>query len=101
MVCQLNCLLKLESNCCQCGILKVLENNALCNLLIFSQLYLGFYALRVIRDKHIMLEIGIFFTFDFSESLVVLLFDSNNRNRHFSWNILPIIIILGSLLLPL
>ena len=36
---------------------------------------LGFYALRVIRDKkHIMLEICIFFIFDFSERLVVLLF---------------------------
>ena len=51
IVCQFNCLLKLESNCCQCGILQVLEYNVLYSLLILLQLYLGFHALRVIRDK--------------------------------------------------
>ena len=36
---------------------------------------LGFHGLRVIRDKiHLLLEICIFFIFDFSESLNVLLF---------------------------
>ena len=36
---------------------------------------LGFLRVRVIRDKkHIMLEICIFFIFDLSERLVVLLF---------------------------
>ena len=54
--------------CCQCGILQVLENNVLYSLLLLLQLYLGFHALRVIRDKkHLMLEICIFFIFDFSE----------------------------------
>ena len=68
IVFQFNCLLKLESNCCQFGILQVLENNVLYSLLELLQLYLGFHALRVIRDKkHLMLEICIFFIFDFSE----------------------------------
>ena len=53
------------------------------------------------QKKHIMLEICIFFIFDFSERSFCCLLDSDNRNRHFSWNILPINIILGSLLLPL
>ena len=62
-------------SCCQCGILQVLEINVLCSLLILLQLYLGFHAFRVKRDKkHIMLEICIFFIFDFSERLIVLLF---------------------------
>ena len=44
--------------------------NVLCSLLILLQLYLGFHALRVIRDKkYIMLEICIFFIFDFSRKL--------------------------------
>ena len=36
---------------------------------------LGFHRLRVIREKmHLLLEICIFFIFDFSERLIVLLF---------------------------
>ena len=57
------------------GILQLLENNVLCSLLILLQLYLVFHTLCVIRDKkHITLEICIFFIFDFSERLIVLLF---------------------------
>ena len=36
---------------------------------------LGFHRLRVIRDKmHLLLEICIFFIFDFSERLIAVLF---------------------------
>ena len=36
---------------------------------------LGFHRLRVIRDKmHLLLEICIFFIFDYSERLIVVLF---------------------------
>ena len=40
-----------------------------------TQLYLGFHGSLVLRDKmHLLLEICIFFIFDFSERLIVLLF---------------------------
>ena len=72
-----NCLIYLESNFCRCGILQVLENNMVRNLLILSQLFLGFHGLHVIRDKmHLLLEIVFVFIFDFSERLIVLLFAS-------------------------
>ena len=60
---------------------------------------LGFHGLRVIRDKiHLLLVICGVFIFDFSESLtILLLLDSITEFG----NIVPIIIILGSRLLPL
>ena len=52
-----NCLNYIESNCCQSGILQVLENN----VLILSQLYLGFHGLRILRDKmQLLLQLYMF-----------------------------------------
>ena len=85
-----NCLIYLESNLCRCGSLQVLENKMLCNLLISSQLYLGFHGLRVICEKmHLLLEICFFFFFSyltFLNRLICYLLDSDNRNREYIAN---------------